>query len=263
MALTIWVRNSLYVLLCAFTMLVAIVDGFSGTSVRATLSQDARKQGKTVWDGVYTVAQATRGSADYEHNCSGCHNTGEGPVLVGEAFMRRWFEDNLHILYTRMRNTMPGDSPGSLADNTYLDIVGFLLKANGFPSGAEELSLNPEGLASILIVDKGGPGGPVPNFSLVRVVGCLAQRADNAWILTNGTEPARARESGDASPADLKASESNPLGNHVFRLLDFLAPGRETYKGNKILAKGFLIRQPGDDRLNVTSLQTLGQSCAP
>lgn len=249
-------------LLIAFAMAVAIVDGFSAASVRATARQDARKPGKTVWDGVYTNEQAARGKGDYEDHCAGCHSTGEGPSLVGDAFMRRWFEDNLNAPFTRMRTQMPLDAPGTLPDNVYVDIISYLLAATGFPAGADELRPNPEVLSSIFVIEKEGPGGPAPNFSLVQVLGCLTQGADKSWILTNGTEPVRARESGDSNPADLKASEARPLGTQAFRLLDFPILGREARKGHKVQAKGYLIRQPNsDDRLNLTSLQTLAESC--
>jgi mono/diheme cytochrome c family protein len=251
-------------LLIAFALAFAIVDGFSAAAVRATARQDASKQGKkTVWDGVYTNEQAARGKGDYEDNCASCHSTGEGPTLVGDAFMRRWFEDNLNAPFTRMRTQMPLDAPGTLDDNVYVDIISYLLAASGFPAGADELRPNPEVLASIFVVEKEGPGGPAPNFSLVQVVGCLTQGADKSWILTNGTEPVRARESGDSNPADLKVSEARPLGKQAFRLLDFPILDRETRKGHKVQAKGYLIRQPNsDDRLNLTSLQTLTESCA-
>ena len=217
-----------------------------------------------MWDGVYTNEQAARGKGDYEDHCAGCHNTGEGPSLVGDAFMRRWFEDNLNAPFTTMRTQMPLDAPGTLPDNVYVDIISFLLAATGFPAGAEELRPNPEVLASIFVVEKEGPGGPAPNFSLVQVVGCLTQSADKSWLLTNGTEPVRARESGDSNPADLKVSDARPLGSQAFRLLDFPILGRETRRGHKVQAKGYLIRQPNsDDRLNLTSLQTLAESCTP
>ena len=35
---------------------------------------------------------------------------------------------------------MPRNAPASLADNVYLDIVAHLLKENGFPAGARELT---------------------------------------------------------------------------------------------------------------------------
>jgi hypothetical protein len=90
------------------------------------------------------------------------------------------------------------------------------LRASGFPAGSEELGQNSEQLANILVVDKAGAGGPVPNYSLVQV-GCLAQSADNAWILTNSTEPVRARETGDSKLAELQGSESRPLGDRADR----------------------------------------------
>lgn len=257
------VRNRFSALIIALATSVAIVDGFSAASVRATGSQDARKQGKTVWDGVYTNEQAARGKGEYDDYCAGCHSTGEGPALIGDAFMRRWFEDNLNAPFTKMRTQMPLDAPGALSDNVYVDVISFLLAASGFPAGADELRANPELLASIFVVEKEGPGGPAPNFSLVQAVGCLTQSADKSWILTNSSEPVRARESGNSSPADLKVSEAKPLGSQAFRLLDFPILGRETLKGHKVQAKGYLIRQPNsDDRLNLTSLQTLAESCA-
>lgn len=257
-------RNRFSALLIALAISVAIVDGFSAASARATASQDARKQGKTVWDGVYTNEQAARGKGEYDDNCAACHSTGEGPALVGDAFMRRWFEDTLNAPFTKMRTQMPLDAPGTLPDHVYVDVISFLLSASGFPAGADELRPDPELLASISVVEKEGPGGAAPNFSLVQVVGCLTQNADKSWILTNSTEPVRARESGDSNPADLKVSEAKPLGSQAFRLLDFPVLGRDTRKGHKVQAKGYLIRQPNsDDRLNLTSLQTLAESCAP
>jgi hypothetical protein len=83
-------------------------------------------------------------------------------------------------------------------------------------------------------------------------------------MLNNSSEPIRAKDPGDASPADLRASESTPLGKGAFRLLDYPALSRETHRGHKVQVKGFLIRQPNsEDRLNPTSLQTLADSCAP
>ena len=46
----------------------------------ATLAQDAR----SVWDGVYTTAQAARGEAAYAQNCGFCH----GANLAGTGFIQ-------------------------------------------------------------------------------------------------------------------------------------------------------------------------------
>jgi mono/diheme cytochrome c family protein len=258
------IRNTLCVTLVLPAILVAVVEGLSSTSIRARVSQEPGKQTRTVWDGVYTAEQAARGKVAYEQNCADCHGTGEAPALFGGTFMRRWFEDNVNSVFTKMRTQMPLNTPGSLPETAYLDILGFVLAENGFPAGTEELTSNAQRLASILITEKSGPGGAVPNFSLVQVVGCLTQTANKAWILTDSSEPVRATEPGDSTPVDLRASESTPLGKGAVRLLDYPSLGRETRNGHKVQVKGFLIRQPNsEDRLNPTALQTLADSCAP
>lgn len=42
-------------------------------------------------------------------------------------------------LYDYVSTTMPLDHPGSLGAGAYTDLVAYLLKANGFPSGQTEL----------------------------------------------------------------------------------------------------------------------------
>jgi hypothetical protein len=159
-------------------------------------------------------------------------------------------------------NDDAGERTRQAAGGFYLDVLSFVLEESGFPAGTEELTANSTQLASIAIIEKSGPGGPVPNFSLVQIVGCLTQGANKAWMLTNGTEPTRAAESGDSPAADLKALAALPLGKGAFRLLDYPALGREARRGHKVQAKGFLIRQPNsEDRLNPTALQTLAESC--
>jgi S-disulfanyl-L-cysteine oxidoreductase SoxD len=56
-------------------------------------------------------------------------------------------------LFTRIKTTMPADAPGRLADADYLDVVAFVLKANGFPGGPSELArAGNDSLKNILIV---------------------------------------------------------------------------------------------------------------
>ena len=58
----------------------------------------------------------------------------------------------------------------------------------------------------------------------------------------------------------MKNSEAAPLGTQTFRLLN-VYPRPDPYKGHKVEAKGFLIRDPGGNRINVTSVQTLASGC--
>ena len=73
-----------------------------------------------------------------------CHRanlTGaDGPALRDERFARNFAGKDLKTLYTKVATTMPRSAPGSLGDDVYLDIVAHVLKENGFPAGAEELT---------------------------------------------------------------------------------------------------------------------------
>src|SRR5215471_9957650 len=89
---------------------------------------------RTVLDGVYTEAQARRGEAQYQDNCSGCHGeTLDGRTmgaLRGEKFLDRWREDSLEFLFDHIKSRMPAGAPGSLSEGAYLDILAFMVEAN-------------------------------------------------------------------------------------------------------------------------------------
>jgi mono/diheme cytochrome c family protein len=215
---------------------------------------------KTVWDGVYTAAQATRGGALYATECSGCHRDGlperAAPAADGGRFMEAWAEDSLKSLFTVIKTTMPQSSPGSLSDTAYTDIVAYILKENAFPAGAEELT--PGALETIRVQAKGGPEA-VPNFALVRVVGCLTRAADKTWMLSRATEPVRTRDPNAGE--ETKAGETVPAGTRSFKLLQ-LYLGADSDSGRQVEVRGFLIRVPNDDRINVTSMRKVAESCA-
>jgi hypothetical protein len=210
--------------------------------------------GRTVWDGVYTNVQAARGRAEYEARCSSCHR---GGPRKDEAFMRDWSGSDVGSLFSQVMATMPGDAPSSLSDNTYLDIVAYMLQLNAFPAGTIELSA--DAIESIRIEGRNGPE-PVPDFALVRAVGCLAQGPDTAWILVDAGEPIRTKNPAVSKDDELRQSEAVALGTQTFRLLN-VYPSPDPHKGHKVEAKGFLIRDPGGNRINVTSLQTLAPQC--
>lgn len=94
--------------------------------------------------GFYTREQALRGEALYAEHCSRCHLedlAGGGPVLplAGDGFLSRWQNQTVYDLYARVRTTMPQDRPGTLGDQVVVDIVAFLLRANGLPGGSAEI----------------------------------------------------------------------------------------------------------------------------
>jgi Cytochrome C oxidase, cbb3-type, subunit III len=216
-------------------------------------AQEAAKT-RTVWDGVFTEAQAARGEARYRTSCSGCHN--DGPRR-GEAFMRDWSGSDVGSLFARIKASMPPGAPGSLPDAEYVDIVSYMLRVNDFPAGREEL--RSEAAGNVRVEGRNGPE-PVPSFALVRVVGCLAAGPGTDWTLTNGSEPARTRNPAASTGEELKGSEATALGSTMFRLMN-VYPRPEAHTGHKVEAKGFLIRDPNGDRINATAVQSLTPRC--
>jgi len=224
-----------------------------------TLMQAENTKPATVWDGVYTAEQAVRGKVQYENNCAACHASdlsgSEGRPLRGEVFIRDWADKDLGRLLDRAKRMPPG-APGSLSDSTYAEILAYVLQANSFPAGSTELTV--DGLNNIRVEAREGPGA-VPNFSLVRSVGCLTSGPERDWTLTNATPVVRTTDE-PATAEQLKALQSLPLGSETFRLM-YVFPSPDAYRGHKVETKGLLIRQPGDNRINVTSIQSLASSC--
>lgn len=113
----------------------------------------------TIWEGVYTVAQAERGAEQYSARCASCHaadlrGNSNSPSLLGLSFMFIWEGKSLGEIYSKMRNEMPTDQPGSLSAQTYSDILAFILRANEFPAGSTELESNAAALNQITITSR-------------------------------------------------------------------------------------------------------------
>ena len=95
--------------------------------------------------GVFTAAQAESGRATYERECAVCHQsnlqgTFEAPQLAGESFLLFWGDLSPGDLFVRISGSMPPGQAGSLTDEAYLDVVAYLLQANGAPAGGAALT---------------------------------------------------------------------------------------------------------------------------
>lgn len=117
---------------------------------------------RTIWDGVYTEAQAQRGRAAYTGPCSLCHgrrldgapddpDMRPSPPLARDKFVRNWNGRSLASLFEYSRATMPQSNPGYMEDQTYADIIAHMLSMTGAPPGDEELAPDPQSLARIVI----------------------------------------------------------------------------------------------------------------
>jgi S-disulfanyl-L-cysteine oxidoreductase SoxD len=240
-------------------------------------AQSKGNTGRTVLDGVYTEAQAERGKAVYDRTCSGCHGEslmgGLGFPLRGDAFLNRWREDKLDAPFIHMK-TMPMNedlepaTPSTqLRDETYVDILAYILQVNTYPAGRAELTM--DALDNIQLTGKNGPK-PLLTNSTVKVVGCLTERPGGEWGLTNSSAPVRTRNLMETNAEELKASEAAPLTDQTFRLnnLDRVSNFRpDAQNRQKLQIKGVLIWDRDNDRtkdrINVTSLQIVSSICAP
>jgi S-disulfanyl-L-cysteine oxidoreductase SoxD len=222
---------------------------------------------QTIWDGVYTTAQAERGKTAFEISCINCHNRDlagsvRGPALRGDKFMLNWQDGSVNSLFSKIRFSMPATYPDSVSDEVKLDIVAYLLQANGFPAGSEELKTDADRLEAIQIVKKGNT--ELPNFVLVQTTGCLTPGLQpgsdkKRWILIHATEPVAAKQ--DAPSEDAPAVVAK-LGSETFLLVSASAFEPQAHQGETVAVKGLLYREPGGNRLNLTSLQTIARRCS-
>lgn len=256
-------------------------------AVVALLQAATHAADRSVWDGAYTDAQATRGKAAYEKGCQACHAaagaggfgiTYSGTALKGQRFVQTWENDLTGLLAYAMSpppgstlsqkeqkhgdSSQPRGSQDPLTPADYLDVVAYLFQLNGFPAGTAELTAD---TAATTVIREKEPQ-PLPNFSLARAVGCLTRQSGTSWALTTATEPKRARDGEPSKPSELKALQTRTLGTATVTLMDVypdpdtvLTP--EEHAGHKVLAKGIYMKDEKGVRLNVNTLEMVGTAC--
>lgn len=114
---------------------------------------------RSVWDGVYSKPQASRGQTAYNSKCARCHGDallgGENsPALVDQDFLEKWNGKSVGALVELIRTTMPSDGPGRLSRQQSTDIAAYLLSANNFPTGDSDLAAEPDAQNDILFQAK-------------------------------------------------------------------------------------------------------------
>ncbi len=91
-----------------------------------TMAQEETASG--VLQGVYTTEQAQRGSDTFKDICRNCHIPRDFRSIFKQS------ENTVAIIndyYGLISNTMPQDSPGSLSEETYLDVISYFMSLNG------------------------------------------------------------------------------------------------------------------------------------
>jgi len=239
------------------------------TLFTAALTQrlEAQEPVKSVAEGVYSDVQAARGAAAYDGACGRCHRQdlggADGPALKDERFNRNFAGKDLKTLYTRVATTMPRGAPGSLAGNLYLDIVAYMLKENGFPPSSREL--HADGLEGVQVLPTQlKPLPPVSDFSYVEVAGCFTSAPDGTWQLLNASDPIAVAPPGSPHQAIAQTSSSSvpSVGTQSFKLLDAMAYDPASHVGHTLRVRGLLIRLRDEQRITISSLDTVASSCA-
>ena len=145
-------------MLNAHRTLLALASAVFVISLATVLTAQAPK-GPTVWDGVYTDAQAQRGRGFYAEHCASCHGGGlegaEHRPLKGDRFWATWQDTTVDRLLRHVSTNMPhsedGSLKGTLGAAVYADIVAHILKFNKYPAGKTELEGKTEVLKLIKI----------------------------------------------------------------------------------------------------------------
>ena len=233
-------------------VLFVVLAAASLATAQSSTSQTSTQR-RTVWDGVYTEAQAARGTMAFGQSCAGCHALaaqGKAP-LVGDAFWKSFAQKTVGDLLEFVSTYMPNGNPGSLTEPTYRDIVALILKSNGFPAGAAELG--PDTIAGVQIVPKDG-STELPANALARVVGCLA-RSGADWVVTRATTPERAERA-----VSVGEDAARPLGSRTMAL-KFVVTKLDALAGSRVAVSGLLIGEGGVDGINVTAVSRVAPKC--
>jgi len=104
----------------------------------------AQPPSKSIWDGIYSEEQSTRGKGLYSQECASCHGGeltgGEmAPPLAGGEFMAGWDGLTVGDLFERVRISMPQNAPGSLSGQQNADILAFIVNLFNIAAGTTEM----------------------------------------------------------------------------------------------------------------------------
>ena len=112
---------------------------------------------RTTLSGVFTAEQAKNGERIFQSRCAACHGSDlhatdpEVPDLTDDGFKYGWVGKTVANRFRNIRTAMPAGAPGSLDDQTYIDIVAYILQFNGMPPGNQKLMPEVEALEKIVI----------------------------------------------------------------------------------------------------------------
>jgi len=144
------------------SVLMLVLAGCASSSAGApmaaagpTAAPDAAAAPDASSGSFYTSRQASRGDGLFRDNCVSCHSSSE---FAGASFQRRWRNRAVGDIYEFVLYSMPDDNPGGLPEQTYADIVAYMLSMNDFPAGDAELPTSMDALMEMKMFTGAGGG---------------------------------------------------------------------------------------------------------
>lgn len=153
---------------------------------------------------VFTQAQADQGEKDYGGQCAMCHGAEllgpNAPALVGLEVMHNF--STAAGLFDYIAVAMPPQAPGLLDEEVYVNILAYILEANGAQAGDTPLTAEAATLASI-------------DLAAVTSVAAPAAETPSAEDATPATTVPQAYTWGQQLPSILPAPEAAPAAPGV------------------------------------------------
>ena len=134
-----------FVMVVSFLLLQGVATYAQPTGAKSTAS------------GVFTAEQAKSGERAFQAKCATCHGSdlhstdAEAPDLTEGAFRFGWQGKTIANRFEQIRSTMPYGNSRSLDDQTYVDIVAYILAFNGILAGTLKLEPDVRVLEQIVI----------------------------------------------------------------------------------------------------------------
>ena len=106
----------------------------------------------------FTAEQAAAGQQSYNSQCAQCHGRQlegpDAPGLAGQDVMGNW--DTAGGLYDFISVAMPPSAPGQLGEETYVNIVAYIMQFNGAVAGDTPLTTDRDYAVSLVAATSAG-----------------------------------------------------------------------------------------------------------
>lgn len=182
--------------------------------------------------GNFTAEQASAGETAYNSNCAQCHGRQlegiEAPGLAGADVMQNW--DTAGGLFDFISVAMPPSAPGQLGEETYVNIVAYIMEFNGAAPDDTPLTSDRDyavslaaetaaGAASVAAaaLDAGGAAAPAADTTAAPAEAAAAVPQAFTWgkQLPGGPAPAAATPAAPAAAAEPSVPQAYTWGKDL------------------------------------------------